>query len=215
MTTEAGAFDALLNELGDLTKAMPGAGLEGASGDKKIEEAATDKDPIEAGDKEAVAAAEGDDKEPDDAERLGKSFTIKLDDGTEVEAVDGAQLIKSLVDRIEGNETTLAKALGATVALIKGQGDLIKSLSDQVAKLNSQGVGRRAVLAISEKVPAAPLVKAIADENVVTGEEVMAKAMDAQAAGRITGLEVIKLEGSINRGMQPPEDILRRVYADK
>jgi hypothetical protein len=211
MTTETGAFDALLGELGDLAKALPTDA--GGEGDAAIAAAAAEGGTdVPAG--EGAEGTEGESK--DKGEPFGKSFTIKLDDGTEVEAVDGAQLIKSLVDRVETNEGAMAKALGLAVGLIKGQGELIKSLTDQVGKLNSQGVGRKAILSIAEKAPAATeLAKSIPDANAVTGEEVMAKAMIAQSAGRITGLDVIKLEGSINRGMQPPEDILRRVYADK
>src|SRR5690606_33532727 len=67
------------------------------------------------------------DDEDGDDKNMSKSFQLTLDDGSVVEAEDGTALVKALLSRVEKNEETLAKALEATVRLIKSQGETIRS----------------------------------------------------------------------------------------
>lgn len=189
-------FSALLEELGtDLAKALPAADANPGEGEAAAEGEG------EAGEGEGEADA-----------GLAKSFKIKLDSGEEIDAVDGAELIKSLVSRIEGNEAGVGKLLRDTVTAIGAQGELIKSLQAEIAKLGEAGKGRKAVVAIAPKP--GPTAEELAKANTageISGEEFMAKAMSAQAAGRISSVQVATAEAHINAGKAPPADILRAV----
>lgn len=216
-----GAFDALLAEIGGLAgdtealaKAMP-ADI-GAEGDEDEDEGAAPapagEDTAEDDEKIRAAAAEDED---DGGKPFGKSFTLKLDDGTEVEAVDGADLVKSLIARVEANEGSVKGALEQTLGIVKAQGEMLKSLIGEVAAFKASGKGRKAVLSIAEKPAGAvdPLVKSSPDGSL-SGEAFMAKALAAQAAGKITGRDVATAESFINMGQTPPADIVRAVLAD-
>ena len=196
--SEPSNFDALLAEIGTLAKAMP------AGDDGKIAAAAGDAgvtvNPAPAGED---AAGDGDDEGAGGDDPMAKSFMLKLEDGTEVPAMDGAALIKSLTDRVEKNETTV---LGAFNAILP----LVKSLSEQVGKLSASAQPRRAVLTVAER-PAAAAAPSAATPAGVSGEEFMAKAMAAQTAGRLNGHQVSMAEQYINAGQQPPADIVRAV----
>ena len=48
----------------------------------------------------------------------------------------------------------------------------------------------------------------------MSAEEFMTKAMNAQAAGRITAVDISKLESSFNRGIQPPPQLVQAVLAE-
>lgn len=194
-------------------------------------------DPVDADDgddagiAEAAAEAEGDDEghaEPDGDEGIegegdgdgdegmAKSFSLKLEDGTEVDAIDGTELVKSLIDRFDAQEDTLAKALGGIVDLIKSntetmrsQASLIKSLQGDVKRLGGEGRGRKTVVSVAEKPVAETLAKS--EPDGMNANEFMAKALSAQQTGKITGLEVSIAETSLNKGLPVPTNIVRRV----
>lgn len=198
-------FEGLLGEVEELQKSMSAA----AEGDEKIEAAAAEGEG--AGDNEGAEAGEGD--EDGEGEELGKSFTMRLEDGTEVDAIDGTELVKSLMARIEGNEESILKSFGGLMSVVKAQGDLIKSLTEKVGALSAAGRGRRAVLAISERpAPAAP--EADKKDEGITSEAFMAKALTAQAAGRLNAVQVATAEACINRGETIPVHIVRAVMGD-
>lgn len=206
MSTAKTGFEALVDELalGDLAKAIPAAADEGAGeDDAAIAAAAADGD-----------AADGDDDDNTEAKPFGKSFKVTLEDGTEVEALDGADLVKSLVDRVETNETTTLAALKSLADVVKPALDLVKSLRAEVAALSNSGKGRKAVIAIVEKpASAVELAAAAAEPAGMTGEAFMAKAMQLSASGALTGREVAIAESHINMGEQPPVEIVRKVVA--
>ncbi len=205
MTTAAtGGFEKLLGELDILAKALPS------------EEGATDPDTADAdaaADAGDPAAAAGEDKDT-----LAKSFKIKLEDGTEIEAEDGTELGKALTDRLDKSEVSMLKALGTSVALLKSQakaiadqGELIKSLQDQVSKLGGEGRGRKTTVTVLAKSSSAAGKK---DEpEGVTPQEFLVKAMSAHSAGKISGHELSLAEGYINRGTQVPEQIVSKVLS--
>lgn len=199
----AGAFDALLEEInGTLTKALPADGEDTSKDDEKIADAAGEGDEKEDGDGDA-----------DDA--MAKSFEIELADGTKISAVDGVELVKSLIGRIETNEGKLLGALGEASKVIAAQGDMLKSLRADVAALKDQGKPRKAVLTVSEKpVPKAEELKKSDEPQGLDGEAFMAKALAAQAAGRLAGVDVATAEACINANKQPPAHIVRVVLGD-
>lgn len=211
-------FDELLAELKQaeaeqqtLAKAMP---ADDGEDDKNIADAAEEPDGDEGGNPED---AEGDHKEPDGDEGKGgekpmaKSMTV---DGEEYEVVDAEQLIKSLQDltgRVETNEGVLAKALESTLGTIKAQGEMIKSLSAKIDKLGGQGRGRKTVLAVTEKPePAGTMAKSMQPEAPKPGE-ILAKALSAQQAGKLTAHDVSRCEIAFQSGVAFPADVLARI----
>lgn len=213
-------YEKLLEELETMAKAMPGD--EGAD-DDKIQAAAAAANPDADGDGENDVT--GDDLSPeglgdegegegdgDDEETMGKSFALKLEDGTELEAIDGTELVKSLMARVESNEGTIMKALGTAVDLLGKQGNMIKSLQDEVKKLAGEGRGRKTVVSVSEKpVAGATMAKSQGAADGLSANEFMAKALAAQASGRLTGLDVARAESALNKGLPVPQDVVNRV----
>lgn len=220
-------FDQLMTELQQLgqdqeqmTKALP---ADDGKDEDKIQAAAAEGGlDAGAGGSEAAAGAGVEGGEGDDADGkangegapMAKSFQLTLDDGTVIEAQDGTEMVKALGDRLSSTETMMAKALGDTLALVKGQADMIKSLSDQVKKLSGEGRGRKAVLSVVEKpAPVAATMAKSQQAEGVTPEIFFAKALDAQKAGRISGTDIAVAESCLNRGQAIPENIVQRVMA--
>ncbi|HEX7642007.1 MAG TPA: hypothetical protein VF472_07310 [Burkholderiaceae bacterium] len=154
---------------------------------------------------------------------LAKSFRLTLDDGTEMEAFDGAELIKSLNDRVQAaesaqkqNEAQVLKSLNAAVDLISAQSaqlteqrDLIKSLQTKVEALGKTGRGRVSVLTVADKPQLTTLAKS--QPAAMGGEELIAKALGAMKAGRITGLEASGIENRVRMGIAVDPELVARV----
>lgn len=206
-----GAFDALLTDIEDLNKAMAPGCDEGADGtakdDAKIEAAAAEGDAGKDADGDGGASPDGDGDEV-----LGKSFKVKLDDGTELDAVDGVELFKSLMARVEGNEETVVKAITGLIDLNKSLRAEVTSLNAKVAALGNSGAGRKAVVTVAEKAPVETVAKSEAS-NTMSGEEFLSKALTAQAAGKITGADVAYAENLLGAGKQVPEALVRKVLS--
>lgn len=193
------SFEALLNQLegvSALNKSMS------AEDDKKIQENA---DPEK---------TEG---EGDANVDMTKSLTVVDGEGNEHDAVDGTELVKSLVARLEkqeadyaGDREGLMKSLVALSANQKDQADLIKSLNEKIETLGSEGRGRKSVVSMAES-SVTELQKS--EANAMDTNEFMAKALDAQRDGRITGLDVSIAESSLNKGLAVPEGIVRKVLS--
>ncbi|HET8550865.1 MAG TPA: hypothetical protein VFM97_00125 [Gammaproteobacteria bacterium] len=218
-------FDALVQELDDLAKAQGidngDSDLDNEEDDRKIaaaaEEGAGDEPAVDDDGKPAEKKDEGEDDEP-----LGKSFTVTLENGDEVEAMDGTELVKSLMARVEGFDGQLAKALGVTVDNVKAlkaelkaageraakQDELIKSLQDSVDKIGDAGRGRKTTVSVHEK-PAGNGGEP--QPEGVEPKEFMAKAMEQFNAGKLTGQNISSIEAHINRGLAPPADLVRKV----
>ena len=201
-------FDALLSELGTLSKSMQ------TSGDVKVQAAAKEAGAVlPAGEEDA----DGKDDEKDD-ELFGKSFQVTMQDGSVQEAFDGTAMMKSLAGTVSGLQADaavtsgeLAKALtfAATVTgIVAQQGELIKSLRADLAAVSTQGRGRTAALTVMDKpgATAAPVAAA-------QPAGIMAKAMTAFNAGTFSGAEVARLEAHFGRGLPAPADILARLPA--
>lgn len=188
-TEGASDFDALVAEIGDLHKAMKDDG-DTAKDDAKIEDAAEE---------------DADEDKDEDKENVSKSFKFTLPDGTEVDALDGTELIKSLTLRLEKNEATFGGAMRQMLDIVKSQGA-------EITKLRSAGKGRKAVVTVAEKKPVeADVAKSEAD--TMPAGEFMAKSMQAFTAGKISGHDVRLAETAINQGKPVPERIVRAVMA--
>lgn len=174
----------------------------------------------DAEDAESEDEGDGDDEEDEDEDdenegRLGKSYSLTTEDGEEIEAVDGTELVKSLLARLETNENATTEALQKAVKVIGQQGEMIKSLQGDIKKIGKQGRGRRAVLNVHEK-PDLAKSHAAADEGqqTMTPQEVMTKALSAQNEGRLTGMDVAIAESHLNRGSQIPDSLLSKILSN-
>lgn len=175
-------------------------------------EGGADEDDKEIAEAAAAADADKDKGDADKGDGMAKSFQITLEDGTVIDAVDGADMIKSLVERVERNEGETKAVLESAVGVIKEQGALIKSLADQVKGLAGSPVRRKAVLAITEKPGAvADLAKSDTSAGTISSDELMAKSLGAQVAGRVTSLQIAVAEQQIQRGEQPDPAFVRAV----
>lgn len=221
----SGNFEALLAELNteveSMAKALPAAddmppGDEDETDDDTVDTAATDKKVMAAaGDGDADDKGGKPDGDEDDAPMMGKSMTVEID-GKQVEAIDGTELVKSLMGQVEqlggkltASEDKLAKALTETLGVVKSQGAVIKSLQDTVAKMATAGRGRKSAVVVHE--PGTDLTKSQPAGSQMSGQEIMAKALSAQTAGRLTGIDVARVEGYLNQGAAVPADILSRL----
>lgn len=186
------SFKTLLSELEELqlNKSLPGA--------------------------DADEESEGD--EEGNESTLGKSLTMTDEDGNVIEAVDGTELVKSLVARLDTHEASVTerdedimKSLNAMKDLVVGQSELIKSLTGRLDAMGSEGRGRRSVVTLTDKPDATTLQKSQPDG--ISADMFMAKAMEANKAGRLSTVEIAVIEGSLNRSIDVPADIVRKVFA--
>lgn len=208
------SFEKLLDELETMSKALPAE-----DGDEKIAAAAGgDDDEDEKKKAEKTLDLDKDaDNCGDDEGKMTKSFVLKLEDGTEVEAQDGTEMVKALTARVEAAEAGLAaegplhKALETAVGMLKSQGEMIKSLQAKVTELAGAGRGRKTVVTVAEKHAPGASTMAKSETPSMSGKEFMAKALEAQKAGRLTALDVAIAEGHLNRGSAVPEAIVARV----
>lgn len=212
-------FEKLMEELStlgtqqaELAKALP---ADDGKDEEKIQAAAGEggSDDGEAGDGDADDKGGAADGDADDksGKPMAKSFKFTLEDGTEVEAQDGSELVKSLQERIEQNEGVMAKAMESAIGLIKGQGEMIKSLSEQVKKLSGEGRGRKTVVSVMEKPAPVASTLAKSEPTGMSHEQFFAKALAAQKEGRLSGTEIAVAEACLNRGEAIPQSIVARV----
>lgn len=208
-------FQKLLGELTaeaeTMSKALP---ADDSTGDKKIQAAAE-------GGGEDLEKKKEDDKDGEGGEgEMTKSFKVQLADGTEVEAQDGTELVKSLFDRFDESEGVIAKALGATLNLVKSQADaiksqgaLIKSLNEKVSAISGEGRGRKAILTVVEKATSGDATMAKSEDNGMTGQEFLAKSNAAFDAGKITGLQLSTIDVSLRNSVAIDPALVSKVLA--
>lgn len=206
-------FEKLMGELSQLgtdqetmTKALP---ADDGKDEEKIQAAAAESGLDGDGDEDDMGGEP--DGDEDDKPAMAKSFKFTLEDGTEVEAQDGSELVKSLQDRVEKTEGNMFKALETAVSLIKGQGDLIKSMQDQIKKLGGEGRGRKAVVSVVEKPGPGEGVMAKSEPTGMSHDQFFAKALAAQREGRLSGTDIAIAESCLNRGEAIPQNIVQRV----
>lgn len=191
------------DEFNELLKSLEAAADETETMAKAIpsDEAADDENIEDAADGDEANPEDADDA--DEAAPMAKSMTTIVD-GEEVEAIDATEILKSLGDRVDANSSVLAKALDTTLKALSSQNALIKSLSDKVEKLSGQGRGRKTVVTVHERQGS---TMAKSEPEVVQPGQILAKALSAQAAGRLTASDVSKVETALNIGASVPADI--------
>lgn len=211
-------FQELLAEIqGDvdtLAKALP---EDDSEGDAKIAAAAADGEAGQGegepdGDEGEGGKGDGD---GDEKPAMKKSMTVTLEDGSQAEAIDAGELIKSLQDEVAALGGKLAKSesdtsdkLGQTLELVKNQMGLIKSLSEQVQRLGGAGRGRKATVVVQDQPTMAKSLSNNEPEGLKP-EELMAKAM-SNVGKTIMAHEVSALEGYLHRGTVPPEQLVKK-----
>lgn len=165
----------------------------------------------------AAAAADADGKKnPEDEEDLAKSLDglNAAASAAGVAVIDGeefAKSIDSLGGRMSAAEDVLAKAMDSALGMIRGQGEMIKSLNDRITALSGEGRGRKTVVTVTERHPAGePLAKS--NPGYTVGE-VMAKANSAFDAKKITGLELTTLDVALRNGTPPSESVLAKIVS--
>lgn len=122
------------------------------------------------------------------ADDVGQSLVFKATDGTLVKAVDGTPALMALRSRVRRNEKRMIRAVRQVV-------DIVKSQAAQIDDLTGK-----------------PKRPATAPQGTVTADEFFSKALTAQAAGKITGLDISRAEAALNNGQTVPADIVRRVF---
>jgi hypothetical protein len=201
-------FDKLMGELGSLQKALPTI-------EPETDPAAADP----AASTTAGATDLVDDKtQAADAEPMAKSLKVTLADGSEAEAFDAGEMLKSFTTRLDAVDANLLKALGPIAGLLKAQNETIVNLATMVKSLGKQGAGRKTVVTLVEK-PAAgatsTLTKSDPAGEGMTPEDFMTKAMSMCEAGKLSGNDVALAESSINSGKPIPPSIVTRVMGSK
>ena len=156
------------------------------------------------------------DEDNEDEPPMKKSFTVSLPDGTEAEALDGDQLIKSFTDQIAGLHTEtsaalaqVATALGRSTKLIKSLREQNTALAAQVSALGNSSRGRKSALSVHER----PMVgdQSLAKAEGISPRDLMAKALAAQQSGRLTGSQVAEIDAYAARGLAIPESLLAKL----
>lgn len=190
-------YDELLDELETLAKAMPEADEKLEKEDKEHAEPDADNEggPSDNDEDNKLAKSDCEDKP------MAKSMSVTLPDGTEAEAVDGMELIKSFQGQMDVIAEGTGKVLKSMSAHLKEQAELIKSLKSDIDTLRSEGRGRKTVVTMAGAPE--PMAK-----SMPTPSDILAKCLDAQKAGKLTALDVSVAEGYLNRGMQIPDRIV-------
>lgn len=144
---------------------------------------------------------------------MTKSMTL---DGEEVEVVDAEALIKSMQDltgRVGKQEETLTKALTGTLALVKQQGEMLKSMNARLNKMSKSGAGRKTVLSVHDKPATGGEEHLAKSEQGMTAGELMAKAHAAFDAGKISGLELTTIDVSLRGNTQIDQGLLAKALS--
>lgn len=229
-------FSALIDDLNGvlnseeetLAKAMqPDA--DDAADDAKIK-AAADGDADDDGEPDSEDATDDyDHQEPDgdegeggegdgdgDEAPLTKAFSVTLPDGREAEAIDGDALIKSFTGQLQSLRseqaqamTQMAEALSRSTKLLKSLREQNEALASQVRAIGQSSRGRKSALNVHER----PMVgdEHLHKSSAPTPATLMAKALTAQQAGRLTGSQVAEIDAYVARGLPVPETLLARI----
>lgn len=207
------AYQTLLEELAAeerlLAKAMGGGDDDDANIAAMADGDRDDDDVPDADDDET-----SDDDDDDEDAPMAKSLTLTLPNGQRVEAYDGTALVKSLqaeVAQLQADNGEVMEQMGSLikslVGTVKQQSSELKSLRKSLLQLGAQGTGRRAKLSIHDRgvEPTGEV-----DPSDVR-DQVMAKAMTAFDAGKITGLELNTVDVALRRGQIPDQSILAKI----
>ncbi|EJF7575640.1 hypothetical protein M8623_003318 [Salmonella enterica subsp. enterica] len=183
-----------------------------AEGDKEEEddEKSSDKEGSEY-DKEG--AYEKKEEKPLEKCDLKKSF--ENEEGEEL--IDATEVIEGLQKSFATHDDILAKAMPKIVDLLgvqskqlKEQGDLIKSMQEQLATFGARGTGRKSAVTVMAKSHVAnqPAVATPAEPEEMTTADIMVKANSLFDQKLLSGLQLTKLDVALRNGYAPEADIL-------
>lgn len=135
-------------------------------------------------------------------EELGFAKSSSADDSRDDSPMDDDIEETDDGGELHPNDQAVLKAFRRVVDVVSAQGRAIDAMRSELDAL---------------KRPGQPMEKALrrAGEHGLDSEAFMAKALGAQSAGRITGVEVAIAEAHINAGKVPPGDLVRAVMADE
>ncbi len=215
----SGQFAQLLEQLSaeteanqTLAKALP---QDNGQDDNNIQAAAEEGSEGSTEGEEGAEGGEGEGNGDGEGGDLTKSLT--LEDGEEV--IDATEMIKSLQETQTEHAEILAKAMPQFIELLQGQramiqqqGDLIKSMQTRLDQFAGQGRGRKAVVTIVDKPNPGetPMNKSLEQPQFTSGQ-ILAKSLELQKAGKLTGLDVSRCENAIQAGVAIPADILAKI----
>ncbi|HEX7906772.1 MAG TPA: hypothetical protein VF534_01585 [Paraburkholderia sp.] len=213
-------FEQLLGELQAENEAMAKAlPADDGKDDNKIQAAAGEGGGDGGGANGGGANPDDEEEDDDKGTPMGKSLTLTDAEGNPVEAIDGTELVKSLMEEVGAlkgqvgtHETTMAKALEQTLGVVKAQGALIKSLMARVDALSGQGRGRKTVLAVTEKVATGALAKSEPSDGI-TPQEFLVKSEAAFNAQKISGLEFTTIDVSLRSNVAIDPALVSKVLA--
>ncbi|EHQ9605900.1 hypothetical protein KS527_004665 [Salmonella enterica] len=192
----------------EMAKALPS---EESDDDKKIQAAEAEADSDSDKDED-----EGEDKgEGEDLEKCDLKKSFENEEGEEL--IDATEIIEGLQKSFATHDDILAKAmpkivdlLGAQSKQLKEQGDLIKSMQEQLATFGARGTGRKSAVTVMAKSHVAnqPAVATPAEPEEMTTADIMVKANSLFDQKLLSGLQLTKLDVALRNGYAPEADIL-------
>jgi hypothetical protein len=213
-----GEYAELIKSLGLELESMMTKADDGKDDGKTASTADGDAD----ADNKKIQAAADDGKAKSDADcdkddkMLGKAMTLKMPDGSEIEAFDGTQAIAELTQHnaeLREAMTDMQKAFGAAVEVIKAlrtqvgeQATMIKAFGDKVSTAVASPSGRRSMVSIIEKL--SPAETKTTEQPKATPQSVMMKARALCDAGKAPWEILPRIEAYQGRGMIAPPDLL-------
>lgn len=232
------SFESLTKSLESL---MAASGLGATTGIENT--VAKTPEQLEADEAAAAAAAADLAKSQTGAEGLGvaapATTTIKLtlEDGSELEAFDGGEMLKSLGERLDATEGNVTQLLGQAVmllgaqsgqiaelaksfteasVLVKEQGETITALRADIDALRNQPAGRKSVANPGNVDGGAPLIKSLNtgdDQKGMQPQEFLAKCLTLQKGGKMSLQEVAIAEAAIGSNVAVPDAIRSKVFS--
>lgn len=217
-----GNYAALIRDLGieleGFAKAEVCVNTDDDKKDDKDGDSGADNKKIQAAADDGKAKSDADDHD-DKGKPFGKSFSVKLADGTEAEAFDGTEALQSLAAHAAEQDAViedLQKAFAAAVDVIKvlrtevaTNSDMVKSYGAKAGATASSGTGRRTMVSIIEKLtPAEKAGGAAPVSREPTASSVMMKAQELRAAGRIDWAQIARIEAFQMRGLLAPPELI-------
>jgi len=212
-------FATLLDELAHQEQILAKAVKGDDDDDKNIASMADgDADDDGASDAEDDETYDDDDDLPEKrGKQMAKSFSIVTDDGREFEAFDGTEMVKALQSEVTALQRGSTEVMGEAVNLIKSFGAALReqrreitALKKSIHELSASGTGRRSATRVT--VTDRGTEPTGIDQNPEEIKaSVMAKAMSAFDAKKISGLELTTIEVSLRKGQIPDQSILAKI----
>jgi len=208
------SYKKLLNELETMSKSLPA--IEDDK-DKDKDKDVDDKSlPDGAAGDELIVDNAGDDTDDDD---LTKSMTVvKLDDGSEAQAFDGEELIKSFNSKLNKQAVSVGEVFTAQNKLIKtladtvtSQAEMMKSMQVSIDEVGNSGKGRKTVVNLQEKPDLNKSLENGSEQLGIKPHEFHGLLTKALKAKVITPHEATTAETLINSGRNPSEEVVAKV----